>query len=307
MTANNRNLEHLIGIDISEEIAKQCFTEEQRTILEYQQGTIKVTIAHQLNRLYGNHLLTWNKDTTLVYFAALVEEYSYLIEDLGNKQELIRTIKNPENMKQITTSTTETATATGATNETTSTAVGYNSAQTYNEIESKSVNRTLNSEPTNLIKEADLTDDTDNIRLIHVAQGLLPHKQEPTAQQTFKRVIDKLNIQLNDGLTPIWTEEETKAYDEIKYADIKYHNTSLNKSGGLSRNKSRSESANSNTSTSATNNQSLACGGSNTTATTGIKSDATLKALKIEIPQLRARFWNKFKELFSNIDCRYYL
>lgn len=45
------------GASISEQIASQCFTEEQKEILEYEQGKIKVTIADQINRFYGDKYL----------------------------------------------------------------------------------------------------------------------------------------------------------------------------------------------------------------------------------------------------------
>lgn len=53
-----------------------CFTEYQKSILEYKQGEISITIADQINFYYGENYLTYDKDTTIKQFAIILYDHA---------------------------------------------------------------------------------------------------------------------------------------------------------------------------------------------------------------------------------------
>lgn len=301
----NRNIECLTCFDVAEELADKCFTPEQKTTLEYQQGQIKITIADQLNKLYGENLLTWNKEHTIKFFALKVKEYEHLIKDIERGQILIERIKDPGNMAKVTETENNTATTSGISSDSNTISVGYNASQTYQDSEAKTIARTLNSEPTELITTTDLND--ERVLLGEIKRGLLKHKESNFLSPVYKEIINKLEI-TDPEWTPniYWTPEEEEALGILKTETIKYHNTQLNRSANINNYRTQGETGNTNAGDTKNSTESVSCVGGFNTSTVSIKADDNLRALEIEIPLLRDRFWNKFKELFSDIDYRYY-
>lgn len=150
------NIQHIRGRDIAQELADNCFTDEQKEVLEFTQGKVKITIADQIIRLYGCNLLTNNKEDTIKFFAYKVNEYSYLIDDLRQKIDLIRLIKDPKNRAQKSEAQITTVAVSQGENKHSSAAVSNNDNKTSTTVENVTEARTFQAEPVELIdlKEA---------------------------------------------------------------------------------------------------------------------------------------------------------
>lgn len=277
----------LVGGSISSEISHQCFTDEQREILEYQQGKLKITIADQLNRFYGHKYLVWSESKTLNIAAQIVHENEHLIEEIKTLKEKIKILKDPGNYKRVVTTKTSSLGCANSQTNTDNLNKQIDISEIYSQNNSVSYQRSMTSEPTELINKLDVLDDTN--KLLTLKQN--KSKGKFTEDEMTETSLLKIN------------REEINEQELVPASDNRdYHNSAFAKTGGLSFSNSDSmiehRALNKNTSV----NKGVSTATNKGTTEENIESESVYKSLIIEIPRLRVKFWNKFWFLFKDCD-----
>lgn len=290
-TMKNRNIKNIRGWDVSAEIAEKCFTDEQKQILEYTQGQIKITIEDQINKIYGCRIATWDKETTIKYASIIVEEYSYLLEEIKTWKELARQAKNPDNYAEVTLTNDLGNTTSGSNIKTESSTRSSGIFNSWSDSESSGIDRVLRAHPSELIKLTDINDRKE-LSLLELQRTRISFELGDSSD---KEKLFKTELTINP------TEQKSN-----KEESLPYHYSDLSKNTSLGRAEAQNYTDNrdrSNTNTDSMNNVCLA---RDTKTNKRIKADDYYNAMKREIPRLRARFWNKFLPLFNDLDiCTY--
>lgn len=277
-----RNINLILG-----EVANRCFTEEQKQILEYQQGTTTITIADQLKRQYSGMYLVHSVDDTFNYIAQIVYENSYLIDEIKDLQERIKLIKDPRSYKETSTSNSDNLSCSNAAANSEQLNRNIAISDFQNENASTSYARGINSEPDKLVKQLDIL--KDNTKL-----DSLPIQREKINFVNTEIKADKL-LDINKEL--IATQQANPVSDELKY-----HNSSFSKTGDYNLSRSNNFSDGRSISKGNTNSKGVSVGKSQSKQEKEVLADSLLKSLTVKIPQKRIEFWMRFWPLFTKCN-----
>lgn len=275
------------GASISEQIASQCFTEEQKEILEYEQGKIKVTIADQINRFYGDKYLVWSEFKTLNLAAQIIHENEHLIDEIKDLKEKIKLLKDPRNFKKIVNVKTQTIGCANTDTDMKNLNKHIDISEVYAQNNAVKYNRSMSSEPTQLINKLDALDDTNK---------LLTLKQ---SKKKFKFSKDEFSDEMLAGVK-----------EDIEFKELKpesdnrdYHNAVFSKEGDLAFSGNDSYIEHRAMNKHNTLSKSISTANNKGETEIDVVGESVYKSLMIEIPRMRIKFWNKFWCLFK--ECTY--
>lgn len=281
---NENNKFGIRGAAIADAIANRCFTPEQKEILEYQQGTVKITIVDQLNRFYGHRYLIWGDEKTVRIAAQIVHENEYLIEEIKELKEKIKIIKNPENFKRVITAKTASVGCANSLTNIDNLNRQIDTSEGYSQSNNVTYQRSMMAEPTRIIDKLDALDDTNKLTTV---------KQK---KSKFKFVDDAMNKEtLLKGAS-----DEIEIKEVVPESDNKeYHNSAFSKTGNLAYSSNDVHLEHRAVNKNETTNKAISTTNNEGTTEDQILSEATYRSLIIEIPRLRVKFWNKFWCLFK--------
>lgn len=103
-------------------IAKNCFSQEHREILEHKTGEITITVEDLLNYYFGSRVPRYGTEIMQKAFAIILHDNEYILKQIKRLQITIDSIINAEENKETETTTYDTLDATtGAQDSTTTT------------------------------------------------------------------------------------------------------------------------------------------------------------------------------------------
>lgn len=274
----NLNQEGLRAEDVAQELADSCFTEDQKEILEYTQGKIKISIADQIIGNYAGKYLLYNKLLTIKKFAQILHEREYMIEDMKRLQATIVEIKNPQNYSLERDTNHQNLVSNKGNSKSTSTSKSVNIGDSNILNDSNTFQRVLTSHPNKVIAEIDKRDDTDKVNF-GTKLNYYSYSGDTLNIIRAERNIEKLepksdgNLYHSQGITG---GHEKAVGIQTSMFDARSNNEGL------------SEACN------------ITTGLNNAKMTIIVKADANLRSLMAEIPKIRSKFWLTFQSLFTN-------
>lgn len=284
------NLERLrLTSEIAEHLATNCFTDEQREALEYTQGKIKITIEEQIERVYGSRYLLYNLKRTTSLFAQVLNDHSYLIDEIKTYQEKIKQMRDPANYVKSSKTSMKGSTCSSQKNHNEALNRHISVNDNYMTSSSSKYIRGMNAEPTELINNLDVLDDTDKLS---------------TKLDTMKKtrfLSDDVTMDKFMGTQ----SDEIQVPKEVAISDNRsYHNESFSKTGDLVHNSNYSFNENRNLNKGDSKGKSATSNTSTVKADNDVVGESVYKAITVEIPRLRLMFWNKFAFLFvKSLPC----
>lgn len=261
--------------EVATQIADNCFSEEQRQILEYRQGKTDITIADQIERFYGTRYLLYSLPHTIKIFSQIVHENEHLIDEIKEYKRKIEIIKDPSNYRQ----TTIVSSSGVSCNNHFSDSTGINrSASLSNSVDDNSNTsfaRNMSAEPVELIRAADVIDDSSKLK----------------TNTNYKEKITFTNENLEENTLLSTRKEQVadKAYNPVT-DNRNYHNEAFTKTGDLSRVTSESFTDGRNINKNKSQGKGVGATSSKGSTITDVLADSTFKSMTIEIPRLRKKF-----------------
>lgn len=278
----NKTVQLILG-----EVGDKCFTEEQKEILEYTQGKIRVTIADQLKRHFWGMYLVHSPEDTFNYFSQIIYENSYLIDEIKDLQEKIKLIKDPRSYKKTSTSNSDNLACSNAVANNEQLSRNTSISDFQNEGASTSYGRGINSEPDKIVKQLDILKDDTKL-------DSLPIQKEKINFVNTEVKEDKL-LEINKEV--INPQQVNPISDELKY-----HNTSFSKTGDHNLTKSSNFSDSRAIGKGSSSSKGISLGKTQSKQEEEVIAESLLKSLTAKIPQKRIEFWMRFWPLFSKCN-----
>ena len=278
------NIKRLRGVDVSQKIQDQCFTAEQKAILEYTQGTIQINIKDQLDRFYGDRFLIKDEENTIKEAAQIIHEYDFLIQDISELKQKILRLKNPESYRATTSTLAKGVGCSKSASEVDSLNAHKTISFVNTESSSGSYTRNINSEPVKLIQGLDVLPDNKRISKEAISKKARGFSSSTLSKDTFMNVDEQQVVK-----TPIVTESD----------NYQYHNQILTKVGELADSAVDTFMDDRRINDTKSNSKTTSANTTDTKTIIDIESDPILKSLTIEIPKIRSKFWNKFSLLYT--------
>lgn len=285
-----------LGYDVHKLVSEECFTDEEKEVLEFKQGKRIITIEKILNRKYGKRAIRFKtKDDYLDAFTLILEPNLYRIDEIKELKEKIKIIKTPSshydsNLNTIVGKNKSIGTNRNTTvSENKNKSISFNVNKSQSESDARNISRNATTE-TSLLHEK--VEEWDSKTKLHLETSLKSSNLEisgnlSTGIKTLEQDIEQADNSSIEG--------KTIPYNQINYSSNHSGDLSINNSN----NKSSNESENINDSTSDTISDNTTDTSTNSFTSSYIEADAHLKALQTQIPDKRNKFFNLFDKLYK--------
>lgn len=276
--------------EICNKIAQECFTPEEKILLETTRGNIRISVLHELLDRYGDMYPLYLEEQMLRGAIRIIETNGDMLKKIKDYKDKYLDIIDPNNFQVV--SNYEGFNYNAA--EGSSNSRNYRdsaSISSYNTVNTSSnINRNMTMEQQHISKNLDYIDDRDKLTVVDLKLKNISFTSDS-------------NID-NPNLTIISTSIDApnvKSIDDEQNSKIDDYNSQiLNKNLDYTTNISNSANQIRDISDAKTSNESALCNLSSNVTTAGNKGEALEKMYALEIPNLKKRFWSCFRILFTS-------
>lgn len=291
------------GRDVSARIADECFTNEQKEILEFTQGKVNLTLQKQLDLRFGSRVLWYDEESHIAKFAELVYFYAHRIKQIKEAQEqYLERLITPATYRKVNQATRkdvgedQTANEQTQTLKTASLSYGIGKTQALAETDAKSQRRDASTIESKNYEDIEKWDIKNKLEV-------------NTVTSITDKNVDITKLSLEEGITAAITDTELTRAEipeseqadnrDVCYNALNYglqHDSSLTVNKGNSETTDHSQSKSDNVASGKTTTKKDSSG--ETTTQDYVEGDDILRSMNETIPNLRRKFWNLFDHLY---------
>lgn len=277
--------------DLAEKIKNNCFTDEEKQILEFSINNRVIDISKQIKFYFKNCCYRHTEEELFDAIIMVKEDNKDLLKQIANYQITIKTALNPLAYQNLKTSRINRDDIRGAMSQNSSNTTTNNKSKTDTVANDFSQSGELNKgrSATSEVNQVSNLKEVWDEWAVRQPGRLLKQVKDAPREEIFtveEKLLDSRNG--NSGEYKDLPYQHFEAQENLNTNQTDSHNNTTSGSKALAKTETKGD----------TTHSSIVNSAKNVVTTELGLGDATLQTAEIELPKYRQRFWEKFRQLF---------